>query len=398
DTRERGVDVIDTLQAAQAAGKPYNVLITDSALRDMDGATLVDRLHADKGLQLPVLMLTANHQPVSGADRLKQNGVRGFVSKPVRQSQLFDSVMTALAHGAPVNKARPIIDHVAYSLMGLRVLLVEDNEVNQMVAGDLLRHAGCEVEIAGNGAEAIDRLKQNADFDVILMDCQMPIMDGFEAATHLREMKRQGLVGEWVPVIALTANAINGDREKCLAAGMDDYVSKPIDAVALVETIGRHAKPRPFERPAPAVAPQAASMPPVVAAPVVPVPVVADAEIAAMPVDVPQLVRRCTGRADFAMRVLEKFMEQLDTRVAEVSTTALAGQAEACRKAAHQLKGSAATVAAVGLAKSAAAIEAAATQGTLENVLSDVDSLRLMAEECIKDLPRIRGLLVKAAA
>jgi signal transduction histidine kinase/DNA-binding response OmpR family regulator/HPt (histidine-containing phosphotransfer) domain-containing protein len=411
DTRDTAAGVITALKGARDAGMPYHVLITDTALRDTDGQALIERLAAEPNLRLPVLMLTPNHQTVDDADRLKASGVQGFVSKPVRQSQLFDSVMAALVH-SETKKPQPLIDHVAYALMGLKVLLTEDNEVNQMVAGDLLRHAGCEVEIANNGAEAVERLQKPNDFDVVLMDCQMPIMDGFEAAGRLRELKRQGVLAEWVPVIALTANAVNGDREKCLEAGMDDYLSKPIDPQALVSTITRHVKPRPFERPMrqapiPAHALQLVQTPSLAQAIVAAVNAAPETvmtttiempEPPAAPVDVQQLVRRCSGRGDFAVRVLEKFLEQLDARVAEVAAAAEANQIEQCRKAAHQLKGSAATVAATALAKAAAALEAAALNGTLSSALSDIQQLKDSARDCTRDLPRVRGELVKRPA
>ncbi|HEX8325782.1 MAG TPA: response regulator [Tepidisphaeraceae bacterium] len=397
DVCERGQDVVDALRRADAEGEPYHVLITDNTLRDMDADALIGRLEHEPRLRLPTLIMTANHEPAPNADGLKRRGVQGFISKPVRQSQLFDSVMTALAHGTVAAKPAAV-DKVAYALMGLRVLLVEDNEVNQMVAGDLLRHAGCDVEIAGNGAEAIERLKKDVTFDVVLMDCQMPVMDGFEAASRVRDMKRHGLVPEWLPVIALTANAINGDREKCLGAGMDDYVSKPIEPAMLIRTITRLARPKPR----PAAVTTLAAVTDVIPQPTPPPPepmavAIAEPTAAADAVDVDQLVRRCTGRADFALRVLEKFIAQLDTRVDEVAAAAAGRQADQCRAAAHQLKGSAATVAAGALAEAAAVLEARAMEGVLDETAVAVDDLRRQARQCIDDLPRVRGLLIKPA-
>ena len=418
DVCQRGADVVDVLRNARAAGRPYDVFVTDTALADMDARALLARLDAEPGLRPPTLVMTANHDTAAEAESLRKSGAAGFISKPVRQSQFFDSVMTALAH--TTNKSPAVIaveneDDIADALTGLRVLLVEDNEVNRMVAGDLLRHAGCQVEIAGNGQEAVDRLAQDAAFDVVLMDCQMPVMDGFEAAGRVREMKRQGTLSASLPVIALTANAINGDREKCLAAGMSDYVSKPIDAQLLVRTILRRvvsvAKPRPMSE----VSTNVASLPIVEPSPeahgsaVGPLPSErptakprafenqSDEQSLSRPdaVDVPQLVKRCTGREDFALKVIEKFIEQLQTRVGELAAAAEGGQADACRRSAHQLKGSAATVAAGGVAAAAGELETRAATGALGDVAAAVDGLRREAENCMNDLPRVRGLLVK---
>ena len=426
DVCQRGVEVMDVLRNARAAGRPYDVLVTDTALADMDAGTLLARLDAEPGLRPPTLVMTANHEAAADVDALRKSGASGFISKPVRQSQLFDSVMTALAHGtrvSPVAVTSIDADETADALAGLRVLLVEDNEVNQMVAGDLLRHAGCDVEIAGNGREAVERLAQNAAFDVVLMDCQMPVMDGFEAAGHVREMKAQGVLPATLPVIALTANAINGDREKCLAAGMTDYVSKPIDAQVLIRTIRRRASPHvappanantrpesatvssasvednitPGQCPGSPVESEAlprreADAEPGEALPVVPAAAKVDA------VDVPQLVKRCVGREDFALKVIEKFIEQLQTRVGELAAAAEGGQADACRKSAHQLKGSAATVAAGGLAAAAGELETRAATGALGDVAAVIEELRRHAVSCTNDLPRVRGLLVKPVA
>ncbi|MGC4030680.1 MAG: response regulator [Tepidisphaeraceae bacterium] len=394
DLCESATEVLLSLASAADAGRPYDVLITDTILADTDAASLLTRIEEEPALKLPTMVMIAPHDATVDPEELRRLGVQPL-AKPVRQTQLFDSIMTVLAHAAAPLPATTTTEN---ALFGLRVLLVDDNEVNQMVTGDLLRHAGCDVAVAGHGAEALQRLERDVSFDLVLMDCQMPVMDGFEAVARIEDKKRHGLLPEWLPVIALTANAQAADREKCLSAGMCGFLTKPIDPSTLVRTITRHVKPKPRPKPPEsAVATPAATAAPLKITEPFETPA-ATATESASAVDVPQLVKRCTGRGDFAIRVLEKFVSQLDARVADVAAAVASGEAEACRKSAHQLKGSAATVAAVGLAQAAADLEAHALQGALDQTMSAVEELRKKAQECVADLPRVRDMLIKSAA
>ncbi|MCA1946098.1 MAG: response regulator [Desulfovibrio sp.] len=216
----------------------FGAIIMDWKLPGMDGIEASRRLRAMPHLQgVPIIMISA-----FGRDRevrqAREAGVDGFLFKPVKQSSLFETLQ-ALFGADGANPARQTTPPEGQSLAGCRILLVEDNPTNQQVAGEMLARGGAEVTVAGNGLEAVLRIKEQhgasptavapAPFDVVLMDVQMPVMDGYSATIAIREH----LGGAALPIIAMTAHAMLGDREKCLAAGMDDYVTKPINQAQL---------------------------------------------------------------------------------------------------------------------------------------------------------------------
>jgi len=182
-----------------------------------------------------------------GAERAKASNISAFLTKPARRKQLLDS-LTALHMAKSEGRALDELDEIARNRsasrrenqepqFGLRVLLVEDNRVNLMLAKENLTKFGCDVTTAEDGRQAIDRVK-GATFDIILMDCQMPVMDGFEAARVISKMVADRELPK-MPIIALTANAMPGDCERCLEAGMDDYVTKPIRKKNLSDVLNK---------------------------------------------------------------------------------------------------------------------------------------------------------------
>jgi two-component system, sensor histidine kinase and response regulator len=183
-----------------------------------------------------VIVLTSGQQPGDAA-RSRQLAVAAYLSKPVARSQLLTAIQRALGH-ASAKLERPIItpSSLRQPGPGVRILLAEDNKVNQRVAVRMLEKNGHRVVVAGNGREALAVLERE-DFDLVLMDVQMPEMSGLEAAERIRE--KEGSSGRRLPIVAMTASAMLGDEEKCLQAGMDGYISKPVRAeelAALVET------------------------------------------------------------------------------------------------------------------------------------------------------------------
>jgi signal transduction histidine kinase/HPt (histidine-containing phosphotransfer) domain-containing protein len=222
-----------------------------------------------------------------------------------------------------------------------RLLLAEDNPTNQKLAMALLRNLGYTVDVAGNGREVLERLKERR-YDLILMDCQMPELDGYETTGIIR---RDGGTSARIPIVAMTANAMAGDREQCLAAGMDDYVPKPIQREVLARTIERW-----LSRPA---APDAATAP--------------------MPVGQPPRVRI---DETLQRELIRLFLEEADNRVDHLADAARRGDAEALSRSAHQLKGIAGTAGAAEVAQTAAALEAAARTGDVAGAAALVDRLR----------------------
>jgi CheY-like chemotaxis protein len=202
----------------------------DHWMPEIDGAEATRKILSDGagGTPLQIIMVTGFATEVV-RQAAEAAGAVGFLTKPVTLSSLYDMLVGTFAGGGKARSALP--EAAAPNLTGIRVLLVEDNAVNQMLARRLLERLGATVSIADNGLAAIEKLQQGS-FDVVLMDCQMPELDGYEATQRIRA----GAAGEparTIPIIALTANALSGDRERCLEAGMNDYLAKPINPTVL---------------------------------------------------------------------------------------------------------------------------------------------------------------------
>jgi signal transduction histidine kinase/DNA-binding response OmpR family regulator len=236
---------IAAARAAVAAGRPPRLAVVDLNMPGMNGLEVGRSIKADAALAGTVLVLfTALNQPLD-AEMLAAAGFVAHLTKPLRQSHLFDTIVTGLAAQANGREAHAPAVHRAPQRAGsapakARVLVAEDNEINQMVAEEMLRQLGYDVDVAANGRLAVAAAAGRA-YDLVLMDCQMPEMDGFEA-TRLLRAASAGAAGTpaTVPIVALTANAFQEDRDRCLAAGMDDYLSKPLDPEKLAEAMQRY--------------------------------------------------------------------------------------------------------------------------------------------------------------
>lgn len=232
------------LAEASQGGQPFKVAIIDSDMEGFSPGVFSERVNALPEIRDTVLMILLSLRQSLEPEALRQMGYAGQMFKPVRQSQLFDAIMDAIATASSVrpaglleNPAAPSEAAEAPSVTGLRVLVAEDNEINKIVATEILKRAGHACVVVNNGREAFDAVCRE-HFDLVLMDCQMPEVDGFEATRAIREWERRrastGVSARRIPIIALTANAMKGDREVCLEAGMDGYVSKPIVPVDLL--------------------------------------------------------------------------------------------------------------------------------------------------------------------
>lgn len=248
-----GAAALRLLEEGAAAGKPFDAVLLDPTLEDMNGGALARAFDGDP--HLPRARLVAMTYPGQRLE-VPEGRLAAHVAKPVRRTELIASLSAAL-DGPPSTRGRPEA-HARYHSRGgggsarvgearPRVLLVEDNAVNQRVALMMVQKRGYDVDVASNGLEAIESTARSA-YDAVLMDCQMPKLDGFSATAHIRA--REG-AGKRTPIIAMTANAGPGAREKCLAAGMDDYVSKPVSAEELDRVLNRWAPRRPVRRETP---------------------------------------------------------------------------------------------------------------------------------------------------
>ncbi|MEO5333687.1 MAG: response regulator [Magnetococcus sp. YQC-5] len=232
------------VQEADMMGEPFDLMVTDYMMPEMDGITAVAKMRQDLSLsRFPVVIMATAYGEESVAKRAAlEAGVNGFLVKPISQHVLFESIMEAFGQVRSAGQSGGLkfteVRDFRGVLSGARVLLVEDNEINQQVARELLEQANITVLLAENGKVAVD-LVAREPLDGVLMDVQMPVMDGFTAT---REIRKNPKFTD-LPILAMTANAMSGDRERCLEAGMQDHIAKPVDPAAMFATLARWIKP-----------------------------------------------------------------------------------------------------------------------------------------------------------
>ena len=224
------------LEQAMRAGRPYPLIIVDSNMPEMDGFALVERIRQNGGLAgATIMMLTSAGHPGDAA-RCRELGVAAYLTKPIGQVELLGAILQVLRTRTGKSDQPPLVTRhsLREGRKGPRILLAEDNLVNQTLAVRLLEKHGYAVDVAGNGRDALAKLDLES-FDLVLMDVQMPEMDGFEATAAIRKAEKAS--GKHLPIVAMTAHAMTGDRERCLAAGMDAYIAKPIRAQELFKVV-----------------------------------------------------------------------------------------------------------------------------------------------------------------
>lgn len=223
---------LEALDDASRNGTPFPLVLTDGNMPEIDGFTLAQRIKQSESLSGPIIMMLSSADRSGDIARCEQMGISGYLMKPIKQSELFDAIATAV--GLSPSATEVVVPNRYHDIRPLRILLAEDSLVNQKLGVGLLERQGHTVTIANNGREAVAAL-QSQDFDVVLMDVQMPEMDGLEATRLIRAGEQQS--GRHVPIVAMTAHAMKGDRERGLAAGMDAYLVKPIRAKQVYETL-----------------------------------------------------------------------------------------------------------------------------------------------------------------
>jgi signal transduction histidine kinase/DNA-binding response OmpR family regulator len=235
---ESGAKAMIALKEVQGSERNFPLIILDAQMPEMDGFAVAESIQrSPEGRAATIMMLSSAGQP-GDAKRCRELGIASYLTKPVQQAELLEAILTALG-ASPVRNSSPALV-TRYSLREnshhLRILLVEDNAVNRVLAVRLMEKYGHKVTVAGNGKEALAALERSS-FDAVLMDVQMPEMDGFEATAAIREKEKTS--GNHLPIIAMTAHAMVGDRKRCLEAGMDDDIAKPIRPEELTELLGR---------------------------------------------------------------------------------------------------------------------------------------------------------------
>ena len=243
-----GDEALAALQEARSEGDPYGIALLDLHMPRMDGWMLASAIRGEPACGDPLMVMLTSYGERGGGDRFRAAGFVGYLVKPIRASILLDSLRAVWAASQRGGESSFVTRHSlaeARAIPGdldleealptsLRVLVAEDNLVNQMIATKMLEKLGCRVDVAANGQEAVDMLDL-LPYDVVFMDCQMPEMDGFEATELIRRKEESS--GGHVSIIAMTANALAGDRERCLEIGMDDYLSKPVRPAELKKVV-----------------------------------------------------------------------------------------------------------------------------------------------------------------
>jgi PAS domain S-box-containing protein len=341
------------LRGAAQGGDPYQIALIDMLMPEVDGMELGRRIKADAEIACTHLIMMTSVAQRGDPANLERIGFSAYLTKPVRQSQLRDClslVMCRPAH-APSGQAAsgPIITRHTLAEAAkhrVRILIVEDSVTNQQVALAILKRLGYRADVAANGLEAIQALK-TVPYDLVLMDCQMPTMDGYEASRLIR-MKCSGVLNSEVPIIAMTANAMKGDREKCIQEGMSDYIAKPIKPNSLAEILEKWL-PATLRIGSPNSVPIRAES------------ATAESEFSGAGIFDKQILRkRLMGDDGLVKTVIEAFIGDMCCQINDLQSCIEAKDSGCTEQLAHKIKGAAGNVAAPGLQKIAQDIEKAA--------------------------------------
>ena len=386
-------DCLARLRAAVEAGTPYSVALLDMELPRTSGLALAATIKSDPLLADLKLLLLSTEQGAADPVQRREAGVAFQLIKPARECDLFDCIVTPPRASEGLRIHPPHAARQASRRQRRRVLLAEDNPVNVEVALAMLDSLGLDVVCAHNGEEAL-QAAQAEDFDLVLMDCQMPVMDGFAATAEIRRHEQHAGHARMLPIVAITANALQGDREACLAAGMDDYLSKPFTQQDLASTIARwitlpraatvhHADEATKRR-----RPAAAQQPQPSAAPAAPP--------AAEPAGAGQYPRPVRRGGDGENTLLEKviiaFTSDTPRQLASLRAAIAAHDTEAMRKVAHSLKSGSANVGADALAQQCKEMEKLGRAGSTDGAAG---LLHAMDQQFLAVRDALERLLVK---
>jgi two-component system, sensor histidine kinase and response regulator len=350
ETAEGGESGIELLRQAARIGAPFRILLLDLRMPGMDGFDVAEKIREDSSLpDITVMMLTSEEVP-SAAARTRKAGISSYLVKPVGRSKLYHTIVETLARRPPSLPVTGSAGKQKTASKPWRILLAEDHEINRKLALTLLEREGYEVHPVANGREVVSAWEKGG-FDLILMDVQMPVMDGFEATAAIREKEEKK--GGRTPIVGLTAHAIQGYREKCLAAGMDDYVSKPIRAENLYAAIEGQFKGAPSVFPG------------------------ADA------IDLAEVLESVDGDQRFVQELAQSFLKEYPRTLTHLRAGLAADSGRAEREA-HSLKSLAGIFGAARAAKLLGNLESACE----EERLGDAENLLIEVEKELKEVER----------
>ena len=356
-----GMEALARLRAAGDGRHHHRVVIADLLMPEMDGIELTRRIKGDPDLAAIAVVVLTSLGMRDDLERARAAGADACLTKPARASLLHSELRRLLGAEPPIGTEPSLAPAASMPEAealppGLRILLAEDNSVNQEIARRQLQRLGVEVDVAGDGAAAVEAVARGG-YDLVLMDCQMPVMSGYDATGEIR--RREAGSGRHLPVIAMTANAMAGDREDCLRAGMDDYIAKPVKIDALRAVVARWAAAAPARPAVPEPEPSPVDADPIVDA-------AALDELRSYQVD---------GEPDVLDALIGKFLDSARRDCAEVRAAIGRGDAEMLRRVAHGLKGTSGMFGARRVSAISAEIELLSKQGSIGDAGPLVSSL-----------------------
>jgi len=356
---DSGRQALARLEQAREQGEPFAMVLLDAHMPEMDGFTVAMHMQQDPALAGTTILMLSSADLAGDTARCREVGIARHLMKPITQAELWDAILTALGGAAPTPAALPTISPLTEpSADGpLHILLAEDNRVNQRVALRTLEKQGHTVVVVGDGQAALTALAQ-APFDLVLMDIQMPVLDGLAATAAIRAQERTQ--GTHVPIIAMTAHAMRGDRERCLAAGMDGYVTKPLKATDLAAAI--------------------AQLWPAVSSP--------ETQGVTPPIDISAALQNVEGDQDLLVDLLEAFRQDYPKQLEELQDAIGAGDAERIAQVAHSLKGAVGYFGAQTVNALAYRLETMGHQADLEGALAILQQLE-------RELERLRAFVAE---
>jgi CheY-like chemotaxis protein/HPt (histidine-containing phosphotransfer) domain-containing protein len=358
-----GMQALEELRLAVDSKDPYEIAILDMQMPEMDGETLGQKIKQDPDLKNTILVLLTSMGKRGDAKRIEEIGFAAYLTKPVKQSQFYDCITTLTSTKKEMLKDQPATIVTRHSIAEdkkhkQRILLVEDNITNQKVALNILKRFGYNADAASNGKEAVKALEM-IPYDIVLMDCQMPEMDGYEATGEIRNPESK-VLDHNVPVIALTAHAMKGDREKCLEAGMDDYLCKPVNPQELCDILEKWITKQDYSLQDEKT--------------------VSEIKPVQNIFDKASLIDRLMGDEELANEVLGGFLEDVRRMLTALKEALDNGDAYSVQHQAHNLNGASATVGAVALQEMAHHIEVAGETGDLDKAGSFVTKINEQLE------------------
>ena len=366
-----GADALRLLRREAEAGDPFHVAVIDMHMPLMDGEALGRRIKADPLLAKTCMIMLTSLGMRGDARRFADAGYSAYLTKPVRCRELLEVVVPALqerywseTENAPLPTRHTVRKHLKPCDTKVRILLVEDNATNQQVAVGILEKFGMEVEIARNGKEAVEAVRRG-HFDLVFMDIQMPLMDGLEATKRIRGM--QAASGESpVPIIAMTAHAMEADRERCTEAGMNDYLSKPVKPAAMFDMLRKQLPERKL-LPCAHIASSAFHGKN------------ADADVSVW--NRTRFYDRLLDDRELAHKVLADFLQDIPNQIRQLRTILRNGDSEGARRRAHAIKGAAASVDGESLRLAALDLERRALAGEQQELAVLADRLEASFED-----------------